>query len=291
MTEHRLSGLFSLFKLSVQLFFENKGTKLSASLSYYTLFSLPPLLIIIISISGIFLGEEAVRGELVQQIEDIVGSTSAQFIQSTLSNIHIKQYSGPAAIISVLVLLYSASAIFTEIQSSINLIWNLQAKPDKNIIRFFTNRLTSFLTILILGGILIAGVILSSFIHLIEKHLIVIMDLTQINLIKLLNNIGLFLIIALLFVIIIRMLPDTKIRFSDATVGAIFTAVLFVVGNYILSWYLSVSDMNNLFGAAASAAILMTWVYYSAMILYLGVAFTGTYANLYGHQITPNSSK
>lgn len=287
-TKDILSDILQLIKLTVNKFLDDNAIKLGASLSYYTLFSIPPLLIIIISIAGVFFGEEAIKGELVNQIEDIVGSSTALFIQSTLSNVKIGEYGSIATIISMSLLLFSASTVFAEIQSSINFIWGLRAKPDKSIMKFLINRFVSFLMILTLGVILISSLILNSVVNMIGYRLLSILELGQINLLKQVNTLIVYLTITTLFTVIFRTLPDAKIRIRDALVGAFFTSSLFMIGNYLISIYIPKSNINDLFGAAASVAILMTWVYYSSMILYFGAVFTKVYTDTYGKKITPN---
>lgn len=269
-------------------FSDDNAIKLGASLSYYTLFSLPPLLIIIISLGGIFFGEEAIKGELVNQIEDLVGESSALFIQSTLSNIQINQNGGLAAIIGTGVLLFSASTVFAEIQSSINFIWGLRTKPNKGIIRFLFNRLMSFSMIATLGFILMVSLILNGILKVISQRLLNILDLEQLNLFFLLNNGIVFLVIVLLFTIVFKTLPDAKIRLRDSFAGAVFTSILFMIGKYLIGYYLSSTNIGTVFGATASVALLMTWVYYSAIILYFGAEFTKVYTDTFGQKIVPN---
>lgn len=287
-TKNILSGIYQIIKLTVNKFLDDNVIKLGASLSYYTLFSIPPLFIIIISIAGIFFGEEAIRGELVNQIEDVVGSSAAHFIQSTLTNIKVWQHGSLAALISMGVLIFSASTVFAEIQSSINLIWGLRTKPNKSLIQFLKNRFISFLMILSLGAILISSLIINSVVNVIGYRLLSILELGQLNLLKQLNTLVVYLTITILFAVILKTLPDAKIRFRDAIVGAFFTSTLFMIGNFLISIYIPKSNINDIFGAAASVAILMTWVYYSAIILYFGAEFTKVYAETYGEKIIPN---
>ncbi len=269
-------------------FSDDNAIKLGASLSYYTLFSLPPLLILIISLGGIFFGEEAIRGELVNQIEDLVGESSAEFIQSTLSNIQINQSGSIAAIIGVCVLIFSASTVFAEIQSSINFIWGLRTKPNKGIIRFIFNRLISFSMIATLGFILMVSLILNGILKIISDRVLAILDIEQLNLFFLINNSVVFLIIVSLFTIVFKTLPDARIRLRDSFAGAVFTSILFMIGKYLIGYYLSSTNIGTVFGATASVALLMTWVYYSAIILYFGAEFTKVYTDHYGQKIVPN---
>ncbi len=269
-------------------FNDDNAIKLGASLSYYTLFSLPPLLIIVISLGGIFFGEDAIRGQIVNQIQDVVGKSSAVFIQNTLSNIKISQKGNIAAVIGVAVLLFSASTVFAEIQSSINYIWGLRTKPNKGIIRFVMNRLVSFSMIASLGFILMVSLMVNSFLKLMSNRLFNFLNIEQINIVMLMNSFLVFLVICTLFTIIFKTLPDANIRFKDAFVGAVFTSALFMLGKTLIGFYLERTEVGSFYGAAASVALLMTWVYYSAIILYFGAEFTIVYTNRFGRKIIPN---
>lgn len=269
-------------------FLDDNAIKLGASLSYYTLFSLPPLLIIVISLGGIFFGEDAIRGQLVHQIEDIVGESSALFIQNTLSNIQISQKGNIAAIIGIGVLVFSASTVFAEIQSSINYIWGLRAKPNKGVIKFIMNRLVSFSMIASLGFILMVSLMLNSVLKVLSNRLLTFLNIDQINLVLLINSSIVFLVVCTLFTIIFKTLPDANIRFRDSFAGAFFTTILFIIGKTLIGFYLEKTEVGSFYGAAASVALLMTWVYYSALILYFGAEFTIVYTNQFGRKIIPN---
>lgn len=283
--------IFSLPKMLVETFNkfnDDNAIKLGASLSYYTLFSLPPLLIIIISLGGIFFGEDAIRGQIVNQIQDIVGQSSAVFIQNTLSNIQVSQKGNIAAVIGLAILIFSASTVFAEIQSSINYIWGLRTKPNKGIIRFVMNRVMSFSMIASLGFILMVSLMLNSVLKIMSGKLLLLLNIEQINLVFLINNAVVFLILCSLFTIIFKTLPDANIRFRDCFVGAIFTCILFMLGKTLIGYYLERTEVGSFYGAAASIALLMTWVYYSAIILYFGAEFTIIYTNKFGRKIIPN---
>ncbi|MCO5230460.1 MAG: YihY/virulence factor BrkB family protein [Chitinophagales bacterium] len=284
-----LKAFYSLILDAIHKFNEENVVKLGASLSYYTLFSLPPLLIIIIALSGLFFGEDAMKGELVAQIEDVVGKSSAIFIQSTLSNIQLNYPNGWAAIISSGVLLFTASTVFAEIQSSINTIWGLKTKPNKGLIKFIFNRLVSFSMVVSMGFILMVSLLLNGILKVISNKLLLILDIDQLNSVFLINSSISLLIICTLFTIIFKSLPDAKIRLRDALVGAIFTSILFLLGKYLIGYYLSTTNLGSVYGATASVAILMVWVYYSAIILYFGAVFTKVYTDKYGRKIIPNT--
>ncbi|MCO5233618.1 MAG: YihY/virulence factor BrkB family protein [Chitinophagales bacterium] len=284
-----LKAFYRLIIDTFHKFNDDNVIKLGASLSYYTLFSLPPLLIIIIALSGIFFGEDAMRGELVEQIEGVVGHSTAIFIQNTLSNIQLSYPNGWTAIISSGVLLFTASTVFAEIQSSINTIWGLKTKPNKGLRKFIFNRLVSFSMIVSMGFILMVSLLLNGILKVISAKLLLFLDIDQLNLVFLINSSISFLIICLLFTVIFKSLPDAKIRLRDAFLGSFFTSLLFLIGKYFIGYYLSTTNLSSVYGATASVAILLVWVYYSAIILYFGAVFTKVYTDKYGQKIIPNT--
>ena len=280
--------VWHLLKKSFNEFIEDNGLKLSASLSYYTIFSLPPLLIIIIGLCGIFFGEEAVKGEIFGQINGLVGNDAALQIQETIKNVKLSSSNVFATIIGVVILLVGASGVFAEIQDSINYIWGLKAKPKRGFIKFIKNRLMSFSMIGSVGFLLLVGLIVNSLMDILNKRLLLYFPNNSIYLFYI-TNIGIvFFIITLLFTIIFKTLPDGKITLSDCIIGASFTSVLFMIGKFAIGAYLGSSTIATLYGAAGSIILILAWVYYSAIILYFGAEFTKVYAELHGDKIIPN---
>jgi membrane protein len=278
-----------LFKESFNGFIDDNALKLSAALSYYTIFSLPPLLIIIISLSGIFFGADAVRGEVFGQINGLVGPEAALQIQEAIKNVKLTNSNYFFTIIGLIVLLIVASGVFAEIQDSINYIWGIQAKPKRGLIKYIYNRLMSFSMIGSLGFILLVGLIVNSLIDVLNKRLVSIFPQDVFFLFYILNTLVIFSIITLLFVVIFKTLPDGKIALRDCIVGASFTAFLFMIGKFGIGFYLGSNNVASIYGAAGSVIIILIWVYYSAIILYFGAEFTKVYASIHGQKIIPNS--
>jgi membrane protein len=278
-----------LLKETFKGFIEDNGLKLSAALSYYTIFSLPPLLIIIISLSGIFYGADAVRGEIFGQIKGLVGRDAAIQIQETLKNVTLSNSTSFAAIIGVIILLIGASGVFTEIQDSINFIWGIKAKPKRGFIKFIYNRLMSFSTIGAVGFLLLVSLIINSLIEILNKRLTIEFPEDSIILFYVINTLIVFFIITLLFSIIFKTLPDGKIAIRDCIIGASFTSVLFMIGKFAIGFYLGSYNIASIYGAAGSIILILAWVYYSAIILYFGAEFTKVYAHTHGGKIIPNA--
>ena len=289
--KHKEVALISwnLLKKTYQEFDDDNALKLSASLSYYTIFSLPPLLIIIMSFVSIFFGREAVTGKFFGQINGMVGNEAAFQIQETIKNIELTDNNIFAAILGGVMLLIGASGVFAEIQSSINFIWGLKAKPDKGLVKFIKNRLMSFSMIASVGFLLLVSLMVNTLMDVINIQLLAYFPDSTIYLFYVLNILILFAITTMLFSIIFKTLPDGYIAWKDALIGASFTSFFFMFGKFAIGFYIGSSTVATVYGAAGSLIIILIWVYYSAIILYFGAEFTKVYANVHGDKIIPNS--
>jgi membrane protein len=269
-------------------FISHNALKLSAALSYYTIFSLAPLLIIIISLSGIFFGDEAVNGRIFGQISGLVGSEAALQIQEIIKNVKLSNSNTYAAIFGITILLIGASGVFAEIQDSINFIWGIEAKPKRGLMKYIYNRVMSFSMIGSVGFLLLVGLIVNSLVDVLSSRLAEIFPKDLVYLFYVVNVLLVFGIITTLFTIIFKTLPDGKIDLRDCAIGASFTSVLFMIGKFAIGFYLGSYNMASIYGAAGSIIIILLWVYYSAIILYFGAEFTKVFAYTHGNKIIPN---
>ena len=281
-------NIAKLFGETIDGFIADNALKLSAALSYYTIFSLPPLLIIIISLSGVFFGADAVSGQIFEQIKLLVGNSAALQIQETIKNVKLSNSNVFVTSVGIVILIIGASGVFVEIQDSLNFIWGFKAKPKRGIVKFLYNRLMSFAMIGSVGFLLLVSLIINSVIDVLNKRLALVFPHNTIILFYVINVLIVFIIISILFSIIFKTLPDGKIALSDSLVGASFTAFLFMVGKFAIGAYLSRFNIASIYGAAGSVILILVWVYYSAIILYFGAEFTKVYASLHGHKIIPN---
>lgn len=268
--------------------------KMSAALSYYTVFSIGPLVMILIWALGFFYGNhldgtDGAHQEVMDELTGIFGADIASLLDSTIQRISSDSKSNIGVIIGTGVLIFTSTTIFVNIQHSINIIWNVKPKPKKGWLKMIINRLLSFSMILGLAFLLMASLILSSVIGIVTNYLNDYINWMNIDLINWINTGVTFIVIATLFGFIFAVLPDAKVRFRDILGGAIFTALLFMLGKYGISLYLSNSATASSYGAAGSIIILLSWVYYSAAILYFGAEFTKEYAIKYGKGIQPAS--
>jgi membrane protein len=268
-------------------FIDDNGLKLSASLAYYTVFSLAPLLILIISLAGLFLGNDAATNQLYPQIAQYVGSKAAIQIQEMLKSLAFSGKSGTAVVIGVVTLMIGASSIFVEIQDSINIIWRVKAKPKKGWLKLIQNRFLSFSLIVSLGFLLLVSLVINFLMDALSKKLVHFLPYVTSLLIKGVNLGITLIVISTLFAIIFKVLPDVKIRWKDVRIGAVFTALLFMLGQYCIGLYLQYTAQSSAYGAAGSIILLLLWIYYTAAILYIGAEFTEVYAEAIGCKIEP----
>jgi membrane protein len=279
---------WKLLKDTFDAFLDDNAIKLSASLSYYTIFSLPPLSIIILSITGFFFGKEAVRGQFFGQINGLVGNEAAMQIQDAIKNIELSDSNMFAAIFGGIMLFIGASGVFAEIQSSINYIWGLRAKPNKGLMMFIRNRLLSFSMIGSVGFLLLVSLMINTVMDVLNDRLVLYFPDLTVYLFYILNIVILFASTTLLFSIIFKTLPDGTMTWKDTFIGASFTSFFFMLGKFAIGFYLGNSTVASIYGAAGSVVVILVWVYYSAIILYFGAEFTKLYSIRYGRKIIPS---
>src|SRR5690606_7745902 len=275
-------------------FLQDKCLKKSASLAYYTVFSIGPLILILIWALGFFYGNQlesptGARDEIIDELNSLFGSDIANMLNSAIQKISLESKSAIGLYIGIGALIFSSTTIFVDIQNSINEIWRVKVKPKKGWLKLIIDRLISFSMILGLGFLLMASLVLSSIISLMMNYIIKYLPDINIQSLDLVNSSISFIIIATLFGFIFAFLPDAKVRFKDIFWGAIFTTLLFLIGKYFISYYLSNNATASSFGAAGSVIILLAFVYYAAAILYFGAEFTKCYAIQYGNGIRPSS--
>lgn len=283
----KIRTVFKLLRHSGIAFDHDNAFKLSASLSYYTIFALGPLLLIMISLSDIFLKKEDVEGKVYEQLNGLIGSDAALQIQNIIASAKGTHATTTGAVIGFIALFIGATGVFTEMQSSINFIWSVRAKPKKGWLKFIINRLLSFSLVLGLGFLLIVSLIVNALLTLLNQKLLNRFPDFNPDYFHAANTVIIIAIISLLFAVIYKILPDAVISWKDAWIGSLFTAMLFLLGKFIIGYYLGKANLGVTYGAAASVVIILTWVYYSAVILYFGAEFTKIYALHSGEGIRP----
>jgi membrane protein len=282
-----MKKVVELIKKTFKEWSEDKASRLAAALAYYTVFSIPPLLVVALGIASYFTDRQVVENQLLNQAGSLMGSQGAEAIETILESAE-----SPGGgellptLIGVALLIFGASGVFTQLQDAMNTIWNVEADPNRGIWGAIKERFFSFTMVLAIGFILLVSLMLSTLLTTFGDFVgNMVSDATI--LLWIVNFVISFGIITLLFALIFKTIPDVDIAWRDVGIGAVLTAVLFKIGEYALGIYFERSDPTSSFGAAGSVILLLLWVYYSVQILFLGAEFTQVYATEYGSGIRP----
>lgn len=279
--------IVKLIKGTVDNFLEDNVLRLSAALAYYSIFSIAPLLVIAISVAGLAFGKPAVENKVVEQLSGYVGVQAAESVQSM-----VKSASKPAdgwigASVGFVTLILGASGVFGQLKDSLNTIWEVQAKPNANMVTgFVRERLLNFGMVLVIGFLLLTSLMASTALAAVTKMFGDFAGLTPV-LGAIFGILVSFAVVTVLFAFIFKVLPDAKVQWRNVWIGAVVTALLFEIGKFGLSLYLGQESTASSFGAAGSVVLLLLWVYYASCILLLGAEFTQVYAKDTGHEIEP----
>lgn len=277
----------TVLKDTVKGFSEDKGLKLSASLAYYTLFSLAPLLLLIISLAGVFFGDDAVKGTVFTELNGLLGNQAAAQVQEVIKNMELSGDTTFSLVVSAVTLIIGATTVFGELQDSINMIWNVKAKPKRGWVKLLKDRLLSGSLIIGLGFLLVVSLVVNGMLDAFNSMLKDWFADVSVVLFYILSIVVNLLVLSVVFAVIYKVLPDAKIKWRDVRAGAIFTTLLFMLGRYIIGLYISSSGTASTYGAAGSLIVILLWVYYSAAIMYFSAEFTRAYAAFKGEQILP----
>lgn len=266
---------------------EDKASRIAAALAYYTVFSISPLLVIAIAIAGAFFGQDTAQKQITEQLTTLVGEDGVRPILLALNNMSQPKIRGVASLISIGVLILGASGIFAQLQDALNTVWKVKPQPGQGLIPFIRKRLFSFLMVLVIGFLLILSLILSAVVSTLRTYRIDFLPGWAI----LWNNLDFIVSLGLmtfLFGLMFKYVPDIKIAWKDVLVGSVITALLFLLGKFLLGLYLTKGSLGSAYGAAGSLIVFLAWVYYSAQIILLGAEFTQVYTRMYGSRIRPS---
>ncbi len=271
-------------------FVEDNPMLYAASIAFYTIFSLPAALIIIIAVAGEFFAKEAVTGELYYQIRGLVGPESAKEVQKIIENASQSETGVIATIIGIATLLFSATTVFVSIQGALNAIWKVKPVPKKGYVKLVVDRVLSFALVVTLGFLMMVSLVLDAILAVFKGFLMKMFSGLTYYVMEIINYAISFIVVTFIFAMIFKFLPDAKIKWSDVRVGAIITTVLFIFGKFLIGFYIGNSDFENTYGAAGSLVALLMWVYYSSVILLVGAEFTQAYAKSRGRIIRPSKN-
>jgi membrane protein len=283
-----MKNIWQLIKEIVVAWNEDKAPRLAAGLAFYTMFTLAPLLIIVIAIAGLAFGQDAARGQIVGQIQGLVGAESAHAIEDFLEQVGAPKSGIIATAIGLATLLLGVWWVFGELQDALNTIWEVAPKPGRKALQVLRVRLVSFAMMIGVGFLLLVSLVLSAALSALGTYLVGLLPEFETTL-QLLNIVVSFGIITLLFAMIYKIVPDVLIAWSDVWIGAAATALLYTIGKYVIGVYLGTSSTASAYGAAGSLVVILIWIYYSAQILFLGAEFTKVYAQRYGSRIVPTA--
>lgn len=283
--------VLDILKETVREFVDDDAPRLAAALAYYTIFSLPPLLILIIMIAGVFLDPQDIQGRVVEEIGGAMGEQSAGQIREIIANADRPGAGGPLmTVLSIAALIFGATGAFAQLQGALNKAWNVEKDPEKGgVMATVMKRMLSFGMILVIAFLLLVSLVLSAVLAQAGGILADLLPGEVGEAALWAFDLGLSLVlITALFATMFKVLPDVKIAWRDVWFGALVTAILFVLGKFLLGFYVSRSDPGSAFGAAGSLAVILVWVYYSAMIFFLGAEFTQVWARHLGRRIHPD---
>ena len=286
---NKLSFFWDTLKETFTEWNNSDASKDSASLAYYAIFSIPGLLIIIIWIAGNFFGQEAIQGEISNQINDLMGEESAKSIEEMIASALIDKQNIFMKIVGVFSLVFGATTIFFQLQKSLNSLWDVEAAPKKALVKFFLDRANSLGMILVIGFLLMITMLLSTVISLFNNFITIQLGLETYILMEVVNYVIGFLIVVLVFAFMFKVLPDVQISWRSVWTGAILTAVLFTLGKFLLSLYFAEFKPTSAFGKAGTIILIMMWINYSCMLIFFGAEFTKIYAQKRGYTIIPST--
>jgi membrane protein len=283
----KLKTVLALLQETASDWMSDNAPRLGAALAYYTVFSISPLMVIVVAIVGLWLGREAARTEIYTEITGLVGPESARAIESMMAHVHQTGTGTLATVIAIVTLLIGSTGVFTELQDALNTIWGVKPKPNRpGWLMLIRARVLSFAMILAIGFLLLVSLVLSAALAGLGRY--VASFAPELHRLWAVANLVVSLgVITLLFALIFKVLPDVHIAWRDVWIGALITAFLFSTGKFLLSLYLGKTGLESAYGAAGSVVVILVWVYYSAQILFFGAEFTQVYASRFGRSLAP----
>lgn len=285
--KEKFKQMISLLKRAGRKYKKDNPVQLAGTTAYFAVFAMAPLIIILVSVTGILLGQEEIQAKLFEQIDNILGEQSKQDIRNIVENFQDERKGIIGTIVGFIIFIFISTTFFTILQKSLNLIWGIRAKPKHNLLKALYDRLISFGLILSLGFIMLVSFIVDAAIALFRDFMHARFPDFTVLIIEVGNFIISFAIVMVIFAMIYRFLPDAHIKWRVTWVGAFFTALLFTIGKAIISFVLGSSNIGAIYGSAGSLVLILLWVFYSSLIFFFGAEITQQYAEMYSHDIKP----
>ncbi len=285
--KQKLSSFWSLIKNAYFNWNRNDPWARSATIAYYALFSLPSLLIIVVTVAGYFFGRKAVQGRITEEIGEFIGRESAMAIEGMIAKAALDESSTFAVIFGLAFLIFGATGVFFQLKAAMNNIWNVTAKKN-TVKRIVINRIISLGMVFVLGLLLLISLVISAVLAALSDYLASVAPVITKFMLDLLNFLISFLIVTSLFAAIFKWLPDVKLRWKTTYLGAMLTTVLFLIAEFVIGFYFGQSDPGSVYGGASSVVLILLWVYYTCLILFFGAEFTVQYALHKKEKVEPN---
>ena len=266
---------------------EHKDARLGAALAYYSVFSLGPLIVIAISIAGLAFGQEAVQGQVAGAIRGLLGDTGAQAVEAMLKGADRPREGMVATILGLGTLLFAAIGVVVQLKDALNTVWDVKSPPGKGLWRFARTYVLSLAGVLALGFLLLISLLLTAALSAVGKY---IAPYLPEGALQIAGSVASFAVISVLFAMMFKWLPDTRVEWRDVWLGAILTAALFELGKFVIGFYIGKQGLESTYGAAASIVVVLIWIYYSAQLVLMGAEFTKVYARRYGSRRNRASS-
>jgi membrane protein len=283
-----MKKLFELVKDTFKDWSEDKAARLGAALAYYTIFSIGPLLVIAVAVASIVFGEEAARGQITDTLGGVIGPDGAKITEDAMKNANKGGGSIFATVFGIGTLLFGAAGVFGQLKDALNTIWEVKPKKNLGFMYMIKERFFSFTMVLGTGFLLLVSLVVSAGLAALGSFFSSLLpgfDLLW----QVVNFIVGLAVVTLMFALLFKFLPDVKLTWKDVWIGAFVTAVLFLLGQFLLGFYLGSGAVGSAWGAAGALVIILVWIYYSAQIFFLGAEFTQVYTNKYGSRVRPES--
>lgn len=274
---HLLKGILQVVLQAIRSFFRDSVMKLCASLSYYTLFSLPPFLLLLVKITGFFAGKDVMDMELSNDLTELFGGPAAKAIQTVIEQMNIFNSSSWITIISTITLLLGASGVFSEIQSSLHQIWVPLYTLERNWKSTLTNRLFALLMIVLCSALVLVSLLLNTLLNYAHQYIVILLKESTFYIIALFNSAIIILVTFILFVLIYRVLPTIRLKWKYIFTASLSASCLFMLGKYLIGIYLTRLKIISIYGAAGTIIVVLVWVYYMSALLYFGAEIAKAY--------------
>jgi len=282
-------NIFKILRDSIIDFKDGESMNLAAGTAFYTIFSLPALLIILLNIGSTFFSQSEMKEELLIQVEALAGEDSRVTLEEVIGNFVLNPEGVIPNFVAILILAFSATTVFISLQNAINHIWHIKPKPERGFLKFVINRLLSFSLVASIGFVLIVSLLLEAALVIVSQYLTDFIGNINLHVASLVNFAVTQVVLVVIFALMFKILPDAQVKWKDTWLGAIVTMILFGVGKYLIGLYLGNSDLGSSYGAAGSLAILLVWIYYSVVIFLFGAQITYYIAEHIGGNIIPKS--